>query len=88
MKLYCSNSPRLWRCGQSVVLIIGQYLAVVPYQLATARLASLVGSHTTAPARPSVKEGGEEPEKSPPVPTEKLAERIDEMLDEGLTQNM
>lgn len=48
-KLYTSH-PRLWRAGnEALLLVVGQYLCVVPYQLGKQKLAALVGSHTCDP---------------------------------------
>lgn len=62
-KLYTSH-PRLWQAGnEALLLIVGQYLCVVPYQLGTQKLAALVGSHTTDPVpQVEVDWGAEKPD--------------------------
>lgn len=44
LKLFAIGS-KLWLHGSSILLTIGQNLAVVPFHLATEQLAALVGSH-------------------------------------------
>ena len=48
---------------QALLLVVGQYLSVVPYQLGTQKLAALVGSHTSDPVpQVAVDWGCESPE--------------------------
>lgn len=96
-KLYTSH-PRLWRAGnEALLLVVGQYLSVVLYQLGTQKLAALVGSHISDPiAQLSVDWGCEIPDDvemdvdatntNPSVPII-IEEQILKLTSEGYSQS-
>lgn len=88
-KLY-TTPPRLWSAGtDSLLLVVGQHLAVAPYHLGKQRLAALVGSHNIGSNQQVVVDWENEESMIKDDDTMELSDlekEIGKLAEEGLSQ--